>query len=117
MSAQAGTTAESYCLEEYGADKVQLFEANADAKLALINGTVDAWVVDDLTAKQMCKDDASVKILSEKMTEEPYAFAFAFGSEDLVEEINKILAGLIADGTVAEIFAKYGEAYSAPANN
>ena len=116
MSAQAGTTAESYCLEEYGADKVQLFEANADAKLALINGTVDAWVVDDLTAKQMCKDDASVKILSEKMTEEPYAFAFAFGSEDLVEEINKILAGLIADGTVAEIFAKYGEAYSAPAN-
>ena len=116
MSAQSGTTAESYCLKEYGSDNVKLFEANADAMLALKNGAVEAWVVDDLTAKQMCKDDASVKILDEKMTEEPYAFAFAFGSEDLVEEINKILGDLIADGTVTSIFAKYGESYEAPAN-
>ncbi len=115
ISAQSGTTAESYCLEEYGADNVKLFEANADAKTALTSGTVDAWVVDDLTAKKMCEGDSSVKILNEKMTEEPYAFAFAFGSETLVEAINPIIKDLIANGTMAEIFAKYGEAYAAPA--
>ena len=114
VSVQLGTTADDFCRGEgYTVDS---YEANADAKLALTTGKVEAWVVDDLTAKQMCKDDASVKILSEKMTEEPYAFAFAFGSETVVEAINPILADLIADGTMASIFAKYGEAYVAPQN-
>ena len=53
-------------------------------------------------------------ILSEAMTTEPYAFAFAFGSEDLVAEINKILAELIADGTIAGIFAAYEAPYTQP---
>ena len=48
------------------------------------------------------------------MTEEPYAFAFAFGSEDLVAEMNAILQALIDDGTVEEIFASYGETYFKP---
>ena len=48
------------------------------------------------------------------MTEEPYAVAFAFGSEDLVAEIDSILSKLIADGTVEAIFAEYGETYFKP---
>ena len=48
------------------------------------------------------------------MTTEPYAFAFRFGSEDLVAEINGILSDLVADGTVAEIFEKYEAPYTAP---
>ena len=114
VSVQLGTTADDFCRKEgYTVDS---YEANADAKEALKAGKVDAWVVDNATAKQMCKDDASVKILSETMTEEPYAFAFAFGSETLVEAINPIIADLIADGTMATIFAKYGETYIAPKN-
>ena len=56
-------------------------------------------------------------ILDEAMTTEPYAFAFAFGSEDLVAEINTILNGLVADGTVASIFEKYDAPYTSPANS
>ena len=78
---------------------------------------MDAWVVDDLTAAEYCKGDASVKILNENMTTEPYAFAFAFGSEDLVAEINTILAKLMSDGTVASLFEKYDAPYTAPTNN
>ena len=51
------------------------------------------------------------------MTTEPYAFAFAFGSEDLVEEINKIIKDLMADGTVAALFEKYEAPYTAPEAN
>ena len=112
ISVQSGTTAESFCLDK--GYNVDIYEANADAKTALTSGKVEAWVVDNLTAIQMCEGDSSVVILDEVMTEEPYAFAFTFGSEDLVEAINDILADLIADGTVAEIFAKYGEDYAAP---
>ena len=112
VSVQTGTTADEGCTEA-GYD-VQAFAANADAKAALTTGKVDAWVVDNLTAIQMVEESDGLVILDEKMTEEPYAFAFAFGSEDLVAEIDKILADLIADGTIEEIFAEYGETYFKP---
>ena len=114
ISVQTGTTAAEFCSGE--GYELSQFEANQDAKLALTQGKVEAWVVDDLTAAEMCKDDDSVKILSESMTTEPYAFAFAFGSEDLVEEINKILEELISDGTVAALFEEYDAPYTKPTN-
>ena len=114
ISVQTGTTAAEFCSGE--GYTLSQFEANQDAKLALIQGKVDAWVVDDLTAAEMCKGDDSVKILSDSMTTEPYAFAFAFGSEDLVEEINKILIKLINDGTVADLFAEFDAPYTKPTN-
>ena len=104
-SVQTGTTAESGCQDE--GIEVQAFAANADAKAALTTGKVDAWVVDNLTAMQMVEEGDGLVILEEKMTEEPYAFAFAMGSEDLVAAINEALAELIADGTVQSIIDKY----------
>jgi polar amino acid transport system substrate-binding protein len=114
ISVQTGTTAAEFCSGEGYA--LSQFEANQDAKLALTQGKVDAWVVDDLTAAEMCKGDDSVKILSESMTTEPYAFAFAFGSEDLVEEINKILTELINDGTIENLFEEFDAPYTKPTN-
>ena len=111
-SVQTGTTAESGCQDE--GIEVQAFAANADAKAALTTGKVDAWVVDNLTAIQMVEEGDGLVILEEKMTEEPYAFAFAMGSEDLVAAINEALAELIADGTVESIFAAHGETYVKP---
>ena len=112
VSVQTGTTAESGCQDEGIA--IQAFNANADAKTALTTGKVDAWVVDNLTALQMVEDGDGLVVLDEKMTEEPYAFAFAFGSEDLVAEINKVLEKLINDGTIEGIFENYGETYVKP---
>lgn len=118
VSVQTGTTAEEFCMDN-GYD-VNAFAANADAEAALTVGKVDAWVIDDLTAAEMVAvyneehPDAPLVILDEAMTTEPYAFAFAQGGEDLVDEINAILADLLADGTIAEIFAKYNAPYTAP---
>ena len=112
VSVQTGTTAESGCQDEKIA--TQAFAANADAKAALTTGKVDAWVVDNLTAMQMVEEGDGLKILEEKMTVEPYAFAFAFGSEDLVAEINKSLDKLMGDGTIEGIFTEYGETYEKP---
>ena len=112
VSVQTGTTADEGCTAE-GLD-VQAFAANADAKAALSTGKVDAWIVDNLTALQMVEEGDGLVVLDENMTDEPYAFAFAFGSEDLVEEIDSILTKLIDDGTVAAIFAEYGETYFKP---
>ncbi len=116
ISVQTATTAEEYCLGQNYA--VSSFENNNEAAAALTGGRVDAWVIDDLTAaemvKELNKDGAVVKILDEAMTEEPYAFAFAFGSEDLVAEINKILTKMQEDGTIAALFEEYGAPFTAP---
>ena len=112
VSVQTGTTADDGCTE--AGLEVSAFAANADAKAALTTGKVDAWIVDNLTALQMVEESDGLVVLEEKMTEEPYAFAFAFGSEDLVAEINTILEKLIADGTVEAIFEQYGETYFKP---
>lgn len=118
VSVQTGTTAEEFCMEN--GYTVKAFAANADAEAALTVGKVDAWVIDDLTAAEMVaaynKDhpDAPLVILDEAMTTEPYAFAFAKGSDEVVEKINEILNKLLADGTIAAIFEKYDAPYTAP---
>ena len=93
IAVQTGTTAETYCMENKY--EISSFAANSDAQTALLTGKVDAWVIDDLTAAEMVKayneaNGDQLVILSEALTTEPYAFAFSFGSETLVEEINKI---------------------------
>ena len=117
VSVQTGTTAESFCMDN--GYTVSPFEANSDAQTALTAGKVDAWVIDDLTAADMVavyneENPGALVILPEAMTAEPYAFAFSFGSEELVAEINAILTELVKDGTVAEIFAANNAPYTAP---
>ena len=112
IAVQSGTTAEDFCLgEKYD---VESYEANADAKLALTTDKVDAWVIDDLIAKNMVAEGDGLIILEEKMTEEPYAFAFNFEDEELVEKVDEVLVKLIENGTVKSIFEKHGESYEAP---
>ena len=118
ISVQSGTTAETFCMEN-GYD-IQAFAANSDAEMALTTGKVAAWVIDDLTAKEMVEaynaanPATKLVILEEAMTTEPYAFAFQLGSDELVAKINEILNKLVADGTVKAIFDKYNAPYTSP---
>lgn len=120
ISVQSGTTAETFCMES-GYD-ISAFAANSDAQMALTTGKVAAWVIDDLTAKEMvdaynaAEPEVKLVILDEAMTTEPYAFAFQKGSDDLVQEIDKILKELVADGTVKALFDQYNAPYTAPLN-
>lgn len=117
VSVQSGTTAEQFCMAE--GYTVNSYGANSDAELAVVNGKVDAWVIDDLTAADMvavynAENPGALVILDEAMTTEPYAFAMPFGYEEVLKEVNSILNGLVADGTVAEIFEKFNAPYTKP---
>lgn len=114
ISAQTGTTAEEYCLgEKYS---VSAFESNNDAYQAMVDGKVDAWVVDNEVAVNMIKGKNDVKKLDENMTTEPYAFACPKGSTTLVEALNAELDTMLKDGTIEKLFEKYGAVYNAPKN-
>lgn len=113
ISVQTGTTAESYCTEN--GYEVLAFQANNDAASALLTGKVDAWVVDNEVAVAMSADhDGKTVVLDEAMTSEPYAFAFAKGSDDLVEAFDASIKKYIEDGTIEGIFAQYGVPYVKP---
>ena len=118
ISVQTGTTAENLC-NDLGYS-VSAYASNNEAQLALTTGKVDAWIIDDLTAGEMVatynkNNSQKLVILEEAMSnDEAYAFVAAFGSEELVKEINNILAELIKDGTIKGIFAKYDAPYFAP---
>lgn len=120
ISVQSGTTAETFCMEN--GYEISAFAANSDAEMALTTGKVAAWVIDDLTAKEMVdaynaeNPETQLVILDEAMTTEPYAFAFQKGSDDLVEKIDGILKKLVEDGTVESIFQQYNAPYTAPQN-
>ena len=110
ISVQTGTTAEEYCMEN--GYEVLAFAANNDAAAALTSGKAAAWVVDNEVGVALAAQQGLV-VLDEAMTSEPYAFAFAKDS-DLTAQFDEALGELLADGTVAAIFEKYGVLYVAP---
>lgn len=111
ISVQTGTTAEEYCMDN--GYEVLSFTANNDAAAALTTGKVDAWVVDNEVAVALAAQQG-LTVLDEAMTSEPYAFAFAKGSDELVSSFNASLKKLMDDGSIQEIFDKYGVLYVAP---
>ena len=111
VSVQTGTTAEDYCMSN--GYEVLAFTANNDASAALTTGKVDAWVVDNEVAVALAAQQGLV-VLDEAMTTEPYAFAFAKGSDELVSSFNAALKKLIDDGSIQKIFDDYGVLYVAP---
>lgn len=92
--------------------EVLAFAANNDAAAALTSGKAAAWVVDNEVGVALAQQQGLV-VLDEAMTSEPYAFAFAKDSA-LTAQFDEALGELLADGTVAAIFEKYGVRYVAP---
>lgn len=82
------------------------YQAGADAVAALSSGKIDAVIIDNEPAKSFVAANSGLKILDTKYADEDYAIAFPKGSA-LVEEVNKALEELIADGTVQKIVETY----------
>ncbi len=110
IAVQTGTTAETYCLDN--GYEILSFASNIDAQAALTSGKADAWVVDNEVAVKMAGEQ-NLTVLDEAMTSEPYALAFAKGS-DLVDQVNQALSQLLQDGTVEKLFQEYDTVYVSP---
>jgi cystine transport system substrate-binding protein len=108
------TTAQSltssfYELAKESGAKIQNVEGWAQAVELLKQGRVDATVNDELTFLdyQTTEGDTSLEIAATSEEEARNAFAFRKGSDDLVAAVDKALATLRKDGTLAEISEKY----------
>ena len=112
IGCQADTTGYIYCSDTpenggYGEDHVTAYDNGALAVMALVNGQVDAVVIDNAPAQEFVAANPGLKILDTEFANEDYAIGFAKGNTALKDAVNTALEELIADGTVQSIVDKY----------
>jgi len=106
IGVQTGTTGDLFAsdVKDVTMDR---YSKGMDAVLALKDGKVDAVVIDSEPAKQFIAKTDGLVILEEEFAVEEYAIAVAKGNEELLDDLNKALDAIIADGTVKGIIDKY----------
>jgi polar amino acid transport system substrate-binding protein len=115
IGTQTGTTNYDTAVKEYGKGRVTAFETFPFAVQALINGDVDAVIMDDTAGQGYAgADPEKVTLLDGEITSDELGFAFPKG-KDLVGAVNKALAAMTADGTLKTINEKFfNEDFKAP---
>lgn len=107
IGTQRGTTGWSYCRDDYGDEHVTAYDDGATAVKALLNGQVDAVVIDNAPAQEYVKANAGLVILETEYANEDYAIGMKKGNSELLKAVNDALKELQDDGTVQAIIDKY----------
>lgn len=87
--------------------QVSYFNSHPDETAALLSGKIDALVTDEPMARDIVNQTEGLRVLPELFREDSYAFAFPLDRTQLRDEVNAVLAELKADGTLAEIDARW----------
>ena len=112
IGCQADTTGYIYASDTpenggYGEDHVTAYDTGALAVMALVNGQIDAVIIDNEPAKAYVNANEGLKLLEGEWVVEDYAIGFAKGNDALREAVNNAVAELKADGTFQKIVDKY----------
>jgi polar amino acid transport system substrate-binding protein len=108
VSVQTGTTYLENVQKLPGLKEMKNFPKDPDARAALVNGRVDAWVTDRFVALDALKADPKAGLhTGDFVFVERIATAVSKGNTSLAEAWNKALAEIIADGTYEQISKKY----------
>lgn len=107
IGVQQGTTGDIYASDDFGDENIDRYPKGVDAVQALVQGKVDAVIIDNEPAKVFVGDNADLKLLDTAYAEEEYAIAVKKGNTELLDQINAALKELKESGTLDEIVAKY----------
>lgn len=108
IGVQLGTTGDIYAsdYEEQGST-IERYNKGFEAVQAMIQGKIDAVVIDVEPAKVFVSQNEGIKILDEPLTVEEYAIAVKKGNTELLEKINTALGELKESGELQAIIDKY----------
>ena len=107
IGVQQGTTGDIYATDEFGDENIERYAKGMEAVQALSQGKIDAVIIDNEPAKVFVNENQGLTILDEAYADEEYAIAVRKGNTELLEQINKALQELKADGTLDAIINKY----------
>lgn len=106
IGVQLGTTGELEAKEIKDAT-VESYDTGYVAVMDLVNGKVDAIVIDEKPAEKFVGQNENIKILDEDLTQETYAIGVNKENEELLNQINEVIDTLIESGEYDEIYNKY----------
>lgn len=106
IGVQLGTTGDIY-VEDVEDAEIERYNKGFEAVQALVDGKIDAVVIDGEPAKEFVKAAEGLAILDEAFTEEEYAIAVKKDNTELLDQINEALSNLKESGKLDEIVAKY----------
>ena len=108
IGVQLGTTGDIYASDyEAEGSTIERYNKGFEAVQAMIQGKIDAVVIDVEPAKVFVSQNEGIKILDEALTVEEYAIAVKKGNTELLDQINGALAELKASGELQAIIDKY----------
>jgi len=108
IAVQTGSTYMAHVKKLPGIKDVKNFPQDTDARSALLNGRVDAWVSDRFVVKAAMDSNPALGLKTgDYLFVEKIATAVKKGNPSLVAAINKALADVMADGTYKTISEKY----------
>lgn len=107
VGVQLGTTSDKFLTMNVPDAKNIQFDKAALAVADLKNGTVDAVIVDAEPAKELTKGQDDLKVLDVPFVEEEYAIAVKKGNTELLEQINKAIDEIKANGDYDKLYGKY----------
>ena len=106
VGVQLGTTGDLFVSGVEGIDVIQ-YDKAALAVADIINGKIDAVVVDEEPAKKIAENYDGIKLLEAPFIEEEYAIAVKKGNTELLTEINEALDKLVEDGTYDKLYEEF----------
>ena len=114
VGVQSGTTGQFYIegsedLDFAGYENIDLHKFN-NAGLAvqdMLNGNLNAVVVDEGPAGALVKANDGIKLINIKLTNEEYAFGVDKNNDELLAKVNEFITAAMADGTIESIMNKY----------
>lgn len=106
LGVQMGTTGDSLASEIEGA-QVERFNKYFEAIQSVLQGKIDAVIIDSAPAKAFAEKDENLVILDEALSSEDYAMAINKDNTELLDKVNVAIAELDEEGTLDEIVNKY----------
>lgn len=107
IGVQQGTTGDIYASDDFGDENIERYPKGVDAVQALVQGKVDAVIIDNEPAKVFVGDNDGLKLLDTAYAEEEYAIAVKKGNTELLDQVNQAIQELKESGKLEEIVAKY----------
>lgn len=108
LGAQEATTGLSYIRDTVQpSQKERVFATTAAANQALLNETIDAFIIDlPIAAGLVAENPDDLVVVGQFITDENWGIVFEEGSE-LRQHVDRVLQEMIDDGTLAELQDKW----------
>lgn len=106
IGVQLGTTGDIMATGTPGV-RIERYNKANDAVQSLVNGKIDAVVIDEQPALTFVRKNAGLKILDREFAKEQYAIALSQKNKTLKTQINRILSDLKQNGTIENIVKNY----------